>query len=718
MALPIYGEPQVAPQAAPEGLTQAQASPETFGAGVGGALVSAGEIAARAQEEAKNIRVNDQVNQIQERALDLAYGKDGYRSVLGGNVLKLPSGKPLTQDYGDKFEAAATQARNNLSTPQQQALFDRRMILIRRNFMRGLEGHDQEQIHAFADATDKSTIGTQADAAVRFWNDPDYTHTASAASDAAWASMGQRNGWPADKIAQLQQESRSDLYSKVLAAAVDAGDVDYASKYLKTFGSDMTGEDAMRAGVLVNGKAADNLAFGVAQATTAAWSERVRQQTDPGSALTRAALQQAQDAVESGNDPNAVSLKGAKGLNQVMDATNRDPGFGVTPARDDSPEERYRVGKDYLSAMIVRYGGDVEKALAAYNAGPGKLDDALAEAAKPANQGMRNPDGSPKGWLDYLPGETQKYVPAVLRAAGAQVRSAPTIPDEQVFVADAVARAQARVGQLSPVQQQKVINAAQSAHAQLVKGYKEQGDQAFAQAMSAVSGGTPFEALPSDLVGRVPGTDLPRLREFSDKMQRGLPVQTDPRAYDFLASNPDQLYLMPAAEFAAYQARLSKADFDHFTNERAALQSGASSHSPLVLNRPVVNATVNQMLAQIGLPTSPKQGSPEAAATGAVRQIVESSLIAQQRFLGKQLAPDQVAGAVGKMFLQEGPAHHYFWSNGTQRLFAMRPGDVPAADADDLRARLVASGLTNPTPQDVLSAYQQRELVNRGVVPK
>ena len=77
---------------------------------------------------------------------------------------------------------------------------------------------------------------------------------------------------------------------------------------------------------------------------------------------------------ESRGNPNAVSPKGAKGRMQVMDATNRDPGFGIAPARDDSQEERERVGREYLTAMVKRYPGRADLALAAYNAGPGRAD--------------------------------------------------------------------------------------------------------------------------------------------------------------------------------------------------------------------------------------------------------------------------------------------------------------------------------------------------------
>lgn len=104
---------------------------------------------------------------------------------------------------------------------------------------------------------------------------------------------------------------------------------------------------------------------------------------------------------ESGNRdyaPNGQPLtspKGAVGRMQVMPGTNTDPGYGVRPARDRSMEERARVGRDYLAAMVQRYG-DPAKAWAAYNAGPGRVDQAIQSGG--AN------------WLSRLPQETQDYV--------------------------------------------------------------------------------------------------------------------------------------------------------------------------------------------------------------------------------------------------------------------------------------------------------------------
>lgn len=102
-----------------------------------------------------------------------------------------------------------------------------------------------------------------------------------------------------------------------------------------------------------------------------------------------------------------TSPKGAKGMMQVMDATNLDPGYGVRPAQDDSLAERTRVGQDYLKAMIGNYGGDLIKGLAAYNAGPGNVDRALAAAQKAGSQ----------DWMAFLP-KPDETVPYVKRIVG------------------------------------------------------------------------------------------------------------------------------------------------------------------------------------------------------------------------------------------------------------------------------------------------------------
>jgi hypothetical protein len=105
---------------------------------------------------------------------------------------------------------------------------------------------------------------------------------------------------------------------------------------------------------------------------------------------------------ESGWNPNARNEgSGAYGLTQAMPATARDPGFGVAPLTDTSdPGEQLRFGAEYFSKMLERYDGNVEKALAAYNWGPGNADKWSGDRSQ-------------------LPAETSHYIATITGNAGA-----------------------------------------------------------------------------------------------------------------------------------------------------------------------------------------------------------------------------------------------------------------------------------------------------------
>jgi hypothetical protein len=72
-----------------------------------------------------------------------------------------------------------------------------------------------------------------------------------------------------------------------------------------------------------------------------------------------------------------TSPKGAQGSMQVMPKTQINPGFGVTPARDKSPEELERVGREYGIAMLNEFK-DPKLAAMAYNWGPANVKKWLA----------------------------------------------------------------------------------------------------------------------------------------------------------------------------------------------------------------------------------------------------------------------------------------------------------------------------------------------------
>ncbi len=120
------------------------------------------------------------------------------------------------------------------------------------------------------------------------------------------------------------------------------------------------------------------------------------------------ALVYAMAKAESGFQTNAVSKKGAVGLMQLMPDTAawcaEKLGEPQIAEQLTEPAVNIRLGTYYLSYLLKRYGGEETAAIAAYNAGDGRVDGWL-----------ENPDYSPDGkkLLSSPYPETDRYIKKV-----------------------------------------------------------------------------------------------------------------------------------------------------------------------------------------------------------------------------------------------------------------------------------------------------------------
>ena len=355
--------------------------------------------------------------------------------------------------------------------------------------------------------------------------------------------------------------------------------------------------------------------------------------------------------VRYGKDGNLLeSPKGAKGEMQVLDGTNTDPGFGVKPARDNSPEERARVGRDYLQAMLKRYQGDPALAWAAYNAGPGRVDAALKNAGKPVMVDANADPNAPKqiSWLSLMPKETQNYVAKNMAAlsGGQGTPPRPTLADLSAQLASDPRLAgnpqRLKIAQEEAARQWKLQEDA----------IKQREEEGISNAMRMlVANGGRFADLPASMRNAIPPKEVDNVLNFSSRVAKGEDI-TSPLLYARLSSNPAELARMSDAQFFMLRRELSESDFKHFANERAKQMGGAQgANGPGDLNSAAIKQTLDARMRVLGMDPTPKDdGGADAARIGAVRQFVDQYFVAAQREAVRRAAmgldrPDDVPAA-------------------------------------------------------------------------
>lgn len=661
---------------------------------IGQGLMNLGQELARqqidAQVQANQVRVDDAINKAKEAAIDLTFGKEGgYTNLKGVAALERESGKPLSDEYAEKFQERLGGIAETLGNDWQKQAFAQRANDMRTQFRADAMRHEGEEFKNYQLSVREGTIANRTNEIALFYNDPQRIDEAVLSIKSAVIDIGRTQGKSAEWIESQTRKLTSNAHKVAIEAALQKNDAAFADGYLKKYAGQMDANDILRADGLITKEIDAKVAnLAADKAITMAVPRFVTPDADR---LTNLVMQAESGGKRFGKDGKLLeSLKGAQGEMQVMPYTAKDPGYGVRPAKDKSPEELARVGRDYLQAMLREYKGNVAQALAAYNAGPGAVDDALKKAK-----------GDPTIWLAALPKETQNYVTNILKAYGTgdgQSRR-PTLQEVQ----DSVRK---DIGNDSPQRLRLALEETARRYTEAEKAIKQREDETVADAQrQLLQNGGHFADLSAGLRASLPPGRVDELMTFGQKIAKGEPVETDWSLYYKLKTDPA---LLASANLMSIRNRLSDADFKHLAEEQ---QNTRNGRNDTTTNLRSTHDVVNLMMREVGIDPTPKDTDKEAAIrVGKIWQSVETRVREEEQVLGRKLRPEEVKRTVAGLFSDVTVARNW-WFDQTKPAALTDRGDVlvvPPPERTKIEAALRAR--KQPVNDAVVQAMYRQAL--------
>lgn len=248
MQLPLYDTPQVQQQALPDALVSTRA-PEPAWADAAQGLAHVASAVNQFRTEADTLRAEDAFNQMREQQQALGWGEDGAFKKEGANAFS--GKKPLSQDYLERYDAAARQIAGGLSNENQRALFNRAAARGRLEFWGQLQRHEAAQGEAYRKSVVDGVIATEREHAARNFNDPDSVAQSVQRTRANVALAAQASGMAADQAQMAELEAVSGIHSAVLGQMLESRDPKGAKAYYEANKDSISTRDGARVRILI-----------------------------------------------------------------------------------------------------------------------------------------------------------------------------------------------------------------------------------------------------------------------------------------------------------------------------------------------------------------------------------------------------------------------------------------------------------------------------------
>lgn len=703
--VPTYDSLQVTPNTAPQTYARLPDNPidpgaqaKAMGEGMMRAGDSMGRIAMDMAEQANQLRFDDATNQARELERKLKFDKDaGYVNLKGRDALDRPNGQSLSEEYGQKLQDGLSQISETLGNDAQKNAFSRWSGGFQTGFRADVDRHFIQESTTYglsvAEGTQK---GAMEDIALN-WNNPAMVNDAVTRIQAETYRQAKLLGKSAAWQDAQSKTMTSAAHKLALSTALDNNDPAYAEEYLKRYSTQMNADDILAVKAHITKDM--NNKVGMAVASDVIRKVQPSIQIGDGERAFNILINTESRGRQFDKDGKPLtSAKGAIGIAQVMPDTAPE---AAKLAGLEWDENRYRTDQEYNKALGLAYfqkqlqdnGGDLAKAYAAYNAGPGALQDALKKADKEGGD-----------WLAYLPKETQNYVTGNVKSYGAGDGKPPRATFEEI---DAQLRSDPRIGS-SPERYKIARDQAKVMFEEQTQAIKQRDEEAVAKAMRTVmQNGGRFSDLPSNIRAAIPAKEVDNVMAFAQKVAKGDDTSSM-WLYSKLATDPTKDpytgQVMSDDAFFSYRRELSEADYKHFSDERAKRAGNLpGSNGPGDLNSEAIKQNLDSNLWSLKIDPTPK-GDSENARVGAIRKFVNDYFVAAQREAGKKFTDAEVAQHMNTLFARN-ETFRGFFSDSSNPMMAMKAGDIPTEAKASIKSAFKKQGVDNPTDAQILNAY-------------
>ncbi len=680
--VPVYNSPQVAPNTVPQvrlaapaytaptarGFDAPAAFVDTAGAQAqqtGQALQVLGRGIANLQNQANQLRVDDALNKVKEAQLSLTYDKDnGYTALKGVNALSRPDGKPLAQEYGDKLQKVIDGVSADLGNDAQRAMFARYSNDMLTVFRGGAMQHEAQEYKTYALSTSEGIQSTAMRDIGLNWNNPDAITSAVDRIKAETFRQAQLLGKSAEWQEAQARKLTSTAHRTALLSALEQNNPTYANAYLQKYSGQMDADDilAVRGHITkdVNAQVGNSVATEYIQTNPTLAGEGNR-------AFTIAVNTESGGRQFAADGTPLTSAKGAIGAAQVMPTTAPEAAKLAGLPWD---ENRYRndeaynlaLGKAYFQKQLQDNGGDLAKAYAAYNAGPG----ALLTAVKGAKDG---------NWLALLPQETQDYVTKNMAAfnAGKGQTARPTFAD-----IDAKLRADPR---LADPERYKVARIeAERQYNQQTAAIQQRDDEAYKNALDAlIQNGGKFADLSANIRQAIPPEKYTSILNDAARIAGGQHMVNDSMTWAEISSmTPAQLAAMTPVEFHnRYRTHLDDAHLER--GYSMVLAARGDMTDPKHLEVLTTSERVKQAAQRVGiLPYTGKPSDDQAKQFDQFQGIIDQRvrMFETTQLQGKRKAStDELQKVIDDTLMDTASVGRWYWTDKTNQPVALMSGD-------------------------------------------